>query len=351
MVSLASYSLSRTISGSYRLPSMRRSNFYVNHHTNPALRALRYQNHTPQYSQRSTNHLWVRIVDSSARDGIQAIEDFVPTSVKIRLVNKIADAGIGDIDVTSITKTVQMGDAKEVYNGVVKFPHTRLWILTPNMYGFEKAVSWGCRHAGLICSSSEAFSMANTRMGIEEAFQERHLPVIDLARRCDVTVRAYLSCVFGFESPDDVNEEETLKLIERFYSCGNHVNVIICDTTNLATPERVSSLFRKIFERGMHPDRFGIHFHGQGQEVLDKIEAALEQGVREVDTSLEGLGGCPEAKLHLAKDLSNAPTERVVERLHEKGYETGVDLQKLYEAQRYISEELRNLNPNILQDL
>jgi hydroxymethylglutaryl-CoA lyase len=131
-----------------------------------------------------------------------------------------------------------------------------------------------------------------------------------------------------------------MEIIEKFYYSGSHVKVIICDTTNLATPRKVSDLFRTLLMRGFLPGRFGVHFHGQGQEVLDKIQAAVELGVKDIDTSLEGFGGCPSAKKNQSKNLSNAPTEQVVSWLHEKGYVTGINLNRVLMAREYLNKEM-----------
>ena len=271
----------------------------------------------------------VKVFDTSARDGIQALKKFVPTDEKIKLVNRLSAAGIQDIEVASVTKLEQMRDGQEVFEGIVKFPDTRYWVLTPNLYGLQKAMSWGCRHIGMIASASEEFSIANTNIGIEEGYSKRQKPLIETALKSGVFVRAYLSCVFGFKSAEDVSEENALASIERFYKFGSGVQVIVCDTTNLGTPERISSFFQKVKKRGMHPNRFGVHFHGEKQQVISNIEAAIDQGVREVDTSLKGLGGCPSAKKQHDKELSNAPTERVVKWLNESGYSTGINLNRL----------------------
>jgi isopropylmalate/homocitrate/citramalate synthase len=94
----------------------------------------------------------------------------------------------------------------------------------------------------------------------------------------------------------------------------------------------------------MEPDRFGIHFHGQGQQVIEKIQAVLLRGVPNVETFLRGFGGCLAAKREVQENLSNAPTENVVERQHQEGYQTGIKLELLHRARNYLSFEIGEMN-------
>ena len=58
----------------------------------------------------------VRIVDVTARDGLQNESDIVPTPVKIELINRLVDAGHRDIEVTSLVRPSwipQLADAEQ----------------------------------------------------------------------------------------------------------------------------------------------------------------------------------------------------------------------------------------------
>ena len=64
-------------------------------------------------------------------------------------------------------------------------------------------------------------------------------------------------------------------------------------------------------------------------------------GVWQYDTSSAGLGGCPYAK----GATGNVATEDVVYMLHGMGIDTGIDLDKLIDAGKYISDFLQR-KPN-----
>lgn len=59
-------------------------------------------------------------------------------------------------------------------------------------------------------------------------------------------------------------------------------------------------------------------------------------GISVFDSSVAGLGGCPYAR----GASGNVATEDLVYMLHGMGIETGVDLEQLLDAGRYICEKL-----------
>ncbi len=274
------------------------------------------------------------LFDTSARDGLQAKNKIVATNHKINLINFLSASGIQDIEVASISKLPQMEDGKRVFEGILKVPGVRYWTLIPHLRGYEEAKSWGCRHFGLMASVSEEFSIDNTRKGIREAFSERQQPVLIAAAYADTLVRVYLSCMFGYKKAGDVDDEQTIELCKQFAPLAHRI--VICDTTNLATVEKVEILIRKILQAGIPAEKLAGHFHGTGKPLEDIILKAHALGLREFDTSLRGLGGCPSAKKAQGIDLNNAPTEDAAKWLNVKN----IDHDKLAEARSYILRAL-----------
>lgn len=62
----------------------------------------------------------------------------------------------------------------------------------------------------------------------------------------------------------------------------------------------------------------------------------FQMGISVFDSSVAGLGGCPYAK----GASGNVATEDLVYMLHGMGIDTGIDMDLLLEAGRYICEEL-----------
>ena len=77
-----------------------------------------------------------------------------------------------------------------------------------------------------------------------------------------------------------------------------------------------------------------LHFHETRGHALANIYACLELGVSVIAASVSGLGGCPYAR----GASGNVATEDVVYMLHGMGVETGIDLEKLIETGRFISD-------------
>ena len=71
-------------------------------------------------------------------------------------------------------------------------------------------------------------------------------------------------------------------------------------------------------------------------QALANILACLEEGVRVVDSAVSGTGGCPYAK----GASGNVATEDVVYMLDGMGLHTGIQLDKLIDTGRWLSQLL-----------
>jgi hydroxymethylglutaryl-CoA lyase len=101
----------------------------------------------------------------------------------------------------------------------------------------------------------------------------------------------------------------------------------------MATPPIVAQLVEAIRER--FPDvEIALHFHNTRGIGLANVLAGLELGVREYESSIGGIGGCPFAP----GATGNICTEDLVYLLHECGFETGIDLDKLIHVARRVEE-------------
>ena len=83
-------------------------------------------------------------------------------------------------------------------------------------------------------------------------------------------------------------------------------------------------------------ERLAAHFHDTYGQALANIHAVMQCGIAVVDSSVAGLGGCPYAR----GATGNVATEDVVYMLDGMGIATGVDMDRLLEAGRYISDFL-----------
>ena len=283
----------------------------------------------------------VTIVDVGPRDGLQNEKQTVPPEIKIGLVQRLQDAGLTEIEVTSYVSpkwVPQMADNAQVMAGITRKPGVRYSVLTPNMQGFEAAVAldrafWPDEIV-VFGAASEAFSQRNINCSIAESI-ERFRPVAAAARDKGVFVRGAMSCVVGCPYEGDVAPERVAMLASMMKDIGvQHVGV--ADTIGVGTPSRVQRAMEATL-RHYAVEAVSGHFHDTYGQALANTLASLEMGVSHFDTSVAGLGGCPYAK----GATGNVATEDVVYMLHGMGIETGIDLDRLIDAGQYISDFLQ----------
>ena len=279
----------------------------------------------------------VKLVDVGPRDGLQNEKQPVPAEVKIGLVHRLQDAGIKEIEVTSFVSpkwVPQMADNAEVMAGITRKPGVRYSVLTPNMKGFEAAVDSRPDEIVVFGAASEAFSQRNINCSIAESI-ERFAPVVQAARDKGIYVRGAISTAVGCPYEGEVAPERVEMLAGMMKDIGvQHVGV--ADTIGVGTPERI----RRAMEATLHHyaiDDVSGHFHDTYGQALANTLACLEMGVWQFDASVAGLGGCPYAK----GATGNVATEDVVYMLHGMGIDTGIDLDRLIDAGRFISDHLQ----------
>ena len=278
----------------------------------------------------------VKLVDVGPRDGLQNEKQPVPAAVKIELVHRLQDAGLKNIEVTSFVSpkwVPQMADNAQVMAGIRRQPGVCYSVLTPNLQGFEAALD---SHPGEIVvfgAASEAFSQRNINCSIAESI-ERFRPVVEAARARGIHVRGAMSCTVGCPYEGEIAPAR-VELLARLMKDIGVQHVGVADTIGVGTPLKVQRALEATLRHFDINDVSG-HFHDTYGQALANTLASLEMGVWQFDTSVAGLGGCPYAK----GATGNVATEDVVYLLHGMEIETGIDLDKLIDAGKFISDFL-----------
>ena len=276
----------------------------------------------------------IQLVEVGPRDGLQNEKLWVETETKIALIEKLAQAGLTKIEATSFVSPKwipQMKDAFEVLSGIERRPGVSYPVLTPNIKGFEKALEAGATEVAVFGAASEAFSQNNINCSIVESV-ERFRPIIAAAQKSGIRVRGYISCVLGCPYQGVVPVADVVKLALQMSEMGCY-EISLGDTIGIGTPLQAKIMVEAVAEK-VPVSKLALHFHDTRGQALANIYACLELGVSIIDSSVAGLGGCPYA--HGAS--GNVATEDVVYMLHGMGIETGVELEKLIEVGRFISE-------------
>jgi hydroxymethylglutaryl-CoA lyase len=283
----------------------------------------------------------VKLVDVGPRDGLQNEKDPVPAEVKIGLVHRLQDAGLKNIEVTSFVSpkwVPQMADNAEVMAGIERRKDVCYSVLTPNMKGFEAAVHSHPDEIVVFGAASEAFSHRNINCSIAESI-ERFAPVVEAARAKGIHVRGAISCAVGCPYEGEVAPER-VEMVARLMKQIGVQHIGVADTIGVGTPRKVQHAMEAAL-RHYGLDDISGHFHDTYGQALGNTLATLEMGVWQYDTSSAGLGGCPYAK----GATGNVATEDVVYMLQGMGIDTGIDLDKLIDAGKYISDYLKR-KPN-----
>ena len=278
----------------------------------------------------------VKIIDVGPRDGLQNEKEPVPAAVKIELVHRLQDAGLAEIEVTSFVSpkwVPQMADNAEVMAGIQRLAGVRYSVLTPNLQGYAAAVLTQPDEIVVFGAASEAFSQKNINCSIAQSI-ERFAPVVDAARAAGIAVRGAISCAVGCPYEGEIAPERVELVARLMHGIGvQHVGV--ADTIGVGTPLKVQRAIEATLKH-YALDQVSGHFHDTYGMALANTLASLQMGIWHYDTSVAGLGGCPYAK----GATGNVATEDVIFMLHGMGIETGIDLNKLVDAGKYISDFL-----------
>jgi hydroxymethylglutaryl-CoA lyase len=282
----------------------------------------------------------VKIVEVGPRDGLQNEKEFVPTAVKIDLVNRLSAAGFPNIEAASFVSpkwVPQMADGAQVMDGIERRAGTIYSVLTPNMKGFDGALAARADEIVIFGAASEAFSQKNINCGIAESIA-RFEPVARAAKESGMRLRGSISCALGCPYQGEVPVPSVVDVVQRMAALGCD-EIDIADTIGVGTPRRTHEVFAavtKVFPR----EQLSGHFHDTYGQALANIYAALLEGIEIFHASVAGLGGCPYAK----GATGNVATEDVLYLMNGLGIETGIDLDAVVAIGDFISKAIGRTN-------
>ena len=277
----------------------------------------------------------VRVVEVGPRDGLQNEKALVPTEQKIAFIHLLAGSGLAVIEATSFVSPraiPQLSDAGAVMAGLSQDGTVQYPVLVPNLKGMERALAAGVRAIAVFTAASESFTRHNINATIAESLANFR-PVVALARQEGVTVRGYISTVFGCPYEGAVAPRQVLSVAQALLEMGIG-ELSLGDTIGVATPNQVVDVLGLLLTEGALPvERLAVHFHDTRGTALANVLMALQLGISIVDSSAGGLGGCPYAP----GAAGNLATEDLLYMLHGMGIHTGVDLEKVVAATRFIA--------------
>jgi hydroxymethylglutaryl-CoA lyase len=271
------------------------------------------------------------------RDALQGLPRAVPTAEKIAYLKLILECGFKRMDFGSFVSPraiPQMADSAEVFAAIAAPAQSRgteLLAIVANARGLETGLQLGVTQFGFPFSISDEFQRRNTGKSIADTW-----PVIsamgDTARAAGARLAIYLSMAFGNPYHEPFTPQLLTDFARRCADAG-FTELSLSDTVGAASPSLATALIGNV-TRALPGAQLGVHFHCRPDQVA-MADAALDGGISWFDCALGGIGGCPFAQDKL---VGNMATPALVEHLHGKGHETGVNIAALQVASQAAME-------------
>jgi hydroxymethylglutaryl-CoA lyase len=274
----------------------------------------------------------VTIVEVGPRDGLQNEAVPVPVADKVALIEALAEAGLPVVEAGAFVSprwVPQMAGSEEVLRAVRRKPGVRYPVLVPNLKGLEAALAAGAEEIAVFGAASESFSQKNINCSVAESL-ERFRPVAEAALAKGVRVRGYVSCVLGCPYEGEIAPAAVARVAMALHAMGCF-EISLGDTIGTGTPRKTADMLAAV-TADLPVTALAMHAHDTYGQALANVLTALELGVRVVDSSVAGLGGCPYAK----GASGNLATEDLVYMLDGMGVRTGVALDRAITAGRRI---------------
>ncbi len=278
-----------------------------------------------------------RIFEVGPRDGLQNESVILPIETKVSLIEKLADAGLRDIEIGSFVHpkwVPQMANTGEVAKTIKRKEGVSYWALVPNDKGLERAIDSGVEHIAVFMSSSETHNRKNINRSVNESLKELE-KVIDKAVSQGCVVRAYISTVFGCPYEGEIDFNRVMEIADALLSFGSS-QISLGDTIGIGTPLQVKENCARITERFGSADAFAMHLHDTHGLALTNAFAAFLEGFRNFDSSVGGLGGCPYAP----GAPGNLRTEDLLKLLDSVNIETHVDRPQADEIAKWLESSV-----------
>jgi hydroxymethylglutaryl-CoA lyase len=279
----------------------------------------------------------VKIVDLTARDGIEGFKRLIPVDFRVELIDRLTEAGFPAIEVgefvsPKVIPAVQY--TEQVVRRITPKPGVEYSALVPNLRGFNDALAAGVKYITIFASATESFSHANINCSIEQSFERFH-PVVAAAKQHGIKVRGAVSCVLGCPYEGDVDPRQAARIAARLYHMGCY-EVALGDSIGVGTPRSVQVLIEECVHTGVPVSVLSAHFHNTCGMALTNCYAALETGVAIIESAAGGLGGCPNAP----GATGNLAAEELIYMLNGLGIETGAELDKVVAIGQWATQSL-----------
>lgn len=281
----------------------------------------------------------VKVVDVSARDGLQSFHRWVDTDTKIKMVDRLSEAGFSVVEVTNFARPAvipYLKDAEEVMARIHRKPGVTYRAQAPNPRGAERAVESRADEILGLITASEAYNLKNQNMNLEQGI-EAAIKTFRIADQAHTPFVMAIGMAFFCPYEGVIADERVLGIVDRLYNAGIH-RYYYAGSLGMEDPRHVNRLIRKTLEKYSKVE-IGFHAHNLAGIGTANIVAALDAGVSFVEGSVCGIGGGIATPTTMGS-VGNVPTEDIVHLLNEMGIETGLDTETVLQAANDVAKLL-----------
>jgi|TARA_B100001996_G_scaffold231795_1_gene178866 hydroxymethylglutaryl-CoA lyase len=278
----------------------------------------------------------VEIMEVGLRDGLQNIKENLSVEDRVSIIHGLIESGIKNIQIASFVsprRVPQMAQAETLVKRISNINGIEFSGLIFNQQGIERAMDCGLRKIETSISMSEIYSQKNLGMDVSSSLKQLE-DIVKMAKKNSLNLRAGLQCVWGYEENGNSDQSNVFERLKQIIAMGVK-RISLCDTRGMANPKNVASLLEWINNKFPDID-ISIHFHNTNGLGLVNLFTALNHGIKEIDTSLGGIGGSPFIK----NSKGNIATEDTVYLLDSLGYEMGIDIKTISKLSKFLEKKI-----------
>lgn len=279
----------------------------------------------------------IEILEVGPRDGFQSLKEWIPTDLKLNIIDGLIQSNFKKIEITSFVhpKAIpQMKDAQDIVKYALEnYKDTKIYALVPNIKGAKNAFDAGLNNITYVISVSESHNKANVNRTVNESFEELFKLKKELP---ELKIKLDLATVFGCPFLGYIPYQKINYAINKGLEA-NVDEICLCDTIGIANPLQMSELLENI-NRDFNDIHFSMHLHDTRGMGLANTLVAMDFGITEFETSLGGLGGCPFAP----GAAGNIASEDLIFMLKSMNIKTGINLDQLLTTVSTIKGKVKN---------
>jgi hydroxymethylglutaryl-CoA lyase len=246
------------------------------------------------FATASASNTPINIVEVGPRDGLQNERGIVPVNIKVELVNRLARAGLknveagsfvsprwvpqvsvhtfGSISIRGLMFHWQMAGTADVITQMERLPGVHYPVLVPNQKGLDNLLHLLSTYRSsfsntqsqpppptdeiaIFTASTDAFAQANTNTTVAASL-ERLAPVARAALDNGLRVRGYVSVVITCPYSGQVDYKRVRQVTEALIGMGCY-EVSLGDTVGTGTPASVSEMLEEV-KNGVPAEKLAV---------------------------------------------------------------------------------------------